>query len=421
MSQPTRILLALIAGLVGGILLATVSPNAAEALIPIAQPIGTAWLNGLQMTIVPLVVSLLITGVAATAEAARAGRLAGRAILLFVGVLFCTATMSAILSPLIVRTFPLPADAAASLRAALTDAGPVAPTPPIADLLAAVVPTNIVAAAGANAFLSIIIFTLVFAFAILKIEPDGRERLTGFFVAVRDAMLVVVGWVLVLAPIGVFALAFVVGGRAGVAAFGALLHYIVAVSAIGVVVYLGSFVLASVGGKVGPLRFLRASFPAQAVAISTQSSLATLPAMLKVARGLGIPVATSGVVLPLAVAIFRGTQPAMNLAVSIYIAAWLGIPLTPGLLVAAVVVAALTSLGSASLPSQITFVSAIAPIAGVLGVPLAPLGLLIAVETIPDIFRTVGNVMMDLAATATVSRRNRDVWDEGGDDVAEVG
>ncbi|WP_375422330.1 dicarboxylate/amino acid:cation symporter [uncultured Sphingomonas sp.] len=416
MSQPTRILLALVIGLVGGILLATWSPGAAEALIPIAQPIGTAWLNGLQMTIVPLVVSLLITGVAATAEAARAGRLAGRAILLFVGVLFCTATTSALLSPLIVRTFPLPVDAAASLRAALTDAGPVAPTPPIADLLAAVVPTNIVAAAGANAFLSIIIFTLVFAFAILRIEPDGRERLTGFFVAVRDAMLVVVGWVLVLAPIGVFALAFVVGGRAGVAAFGALLHYIVAVSAIGVVVYLGSFVLASVGGKVGPLRFLRASFPAQAVAISTQSSLATLPAMLKVARGLGIPVATSGVVLPLAVAIFRGTQPAMNLAVSIYIAAWLGIPLTPGLLVAAVVVAALTSLGSASLPSQITFVSAIAPIAGVLGVPLAPLGLLIAVETIPDIFRTVGNVMMDLAATATVSRRNRDVWDEGGEE-----
>ncbi|HEX8420865.1 MAG TPA: cation:dicarboxylase symporter family transporter, partial [Sphingomonas sp.] len=411
---PTRILLALVIGLVGGILLATWSPGAAEALIPIAQPIGTAWLNGLQMTIVPLVVSLLITGVAATAEAARAGRLAGRAILLFVGVLFCTATTSALLSPLIVRTFPLPVDAAASLRAALTDAGPVAPTPPIADLLAAVVPTNIVAAAGANAFLSIIIFTLVFAFAILRIEPDGRERLTGFFVAVRDAMLVVVGWVLVLAPIGVFALAFVVGGRAGVAAFGALLHYIVAVSAIGVVVYLGSFVLASVGGKVGPLRFLRASFPAQAVAISTQSSLATLPAMLKVARELGIPVATSGVVLPLAVAIFRGTQPAMNLAVSIYIAAWLGIPLTPGLLVAAVVVAALTSLGSASLPSQITFVSAIAPIAGVLGVPLAPLGLLIAVETIPDIFRTVGNVMMDLAATATVSRRNRDVWDQGG-------
>jgi Na+/H+-dicarboxylate symporter len=417
MSQPTRILLALIAGLLGGILLATWSPTAAETLIPIAQPIGTAWLNGLQMTIVPLVVSLLITGVAATAEAARAGRLAGRAILLFVSVLFCTATMSAILSPLIVRTFPLARDSAASLRAALTDAGPVAPTPPIADLLAAVVPTNIVAAAGANAFLSIIIFTLVFAFAILKIEPAGRERLTGFFTAVRDTMLVVVGWVLVLAPIGVFALAFVVGGRAGVAAFGALLHYILAVSAIGVVVYLASFLLASIGGRVSPLRFLRASFPAQAVAISTQSSLATLPAMLKVARGLGIPVATSGVVLPLAVAIFRGTQPAMNIAVSIYIAAWLGIPLTPGLLVAAVVVGALTSLGSASLPSQITFVSAIAPIAGVLGVPLAPLGLLIAVETIPDIFRTLGNVMMDLAATTTISRRNRDVWDDGVDEV----
>ena len=71
---------------------------------------------------------------------------------------------------------------------------------------------------------------------------------------------------------------------------------------------------------------------------------------------------------------------------------------------AAVVVAILVSLGSASLPSQITFFASIAPVCVALGVPAAPLGLLIAVETIPDIFRTLGNVSMDLAATVTVSR-----------------
>ena len=94
----------------------------------------------------------------------------------------------------------------------------------------------------------------------------------------------------------------------------------------------------------------------------------------------------------------------MNVAVSLYIAHWFGIAPDLTSVAAAVVVAILVSLGSASLPSQITFFASIAPVCVALGVPAAPLGLLIAVETIPDIFRTLGNVSMDLAATATVSR-----------------
>ena len=127
--------------------------------------------------------------------------------------------------------------------------------------------------------------------------------------------------------------------------------------------------------------------------------------MLKGAEQLRIPVATSGVVLPLAVAVFRSTGPAMNLAVAIYVANWFGVPVTAGSLAAGVAVAALTSLGSVSLPGQISYISSIAPIAITMGVPIAPLGLLVAVETIPDIIRTVGNVTNDLALTATVATR----------------
>jgi Na+/H+-dicarboxylate symporter len=181
------------------------------------------------------------------------------------------------------------------------------------------------------------------------------------------------------------------------------------VSAVGIAVsVLGAVPLALLGARIGIGRFARAALPAQAVAISTQSSLASLPAMLKGAGVLGVPVSTAGLTLPIAVAIFRWTGPAMNLGVAIYVARWFGVALTPGTIAAAVVVAALTSLGSVSLPGQISFVSAIAPIAAVLGVPIAPLGLLVAVETIPDIFRTLGNVTMDLAAVATVSRSSDD-------------
>ena len=407
MTQATRILLSLVAGLTAGIALATFAPGAVPGATAVAEPIGTAWLHALQMTIVPLVVSLLVTGVAATAEAARAGRLAGRAIALYVTLLFLSAVMAAVLTPLFLSIAPLPAASAAALRAALSGAEAIPPVAPLGEFFAGIVPTNIVKAAAADAFLSLIIFTLIFAFAIARIGAEERALMVRFFTALRDTMLVVIDWVLLVAPIGVFALALVVGARAGTGAFGALIHYILTVSAIGFAVAVTAYPLAMVAARV-PLRaFTRAALPAQAVAFSTQSSLASLPAMLEGARALGVPVSTAGVTLPLAVAIFRATGPAMNLAVAIYIATWFGVPLSPATLAIGVVVATLTSLGSVSLPGTVSYVSAIAPIAGTIGAPLAPLGLLVAVETIPDIMRTVGNVTMDLATTALLRRRAR--------------
>jgi Na+/H+-dicarboxylate symporter len=218
-------------------------------------------------------------------------------------------------------------------------------------------------------------------------------------------MLVIINWVLWLAPIGVLALAYVVGARAGTSALGALAHYVVVVAAIGCVVWFMAWPLAMIGGRLSFLDYTRAIGPPHAVAISTQSSLASLPAMLKASERLGVPVAQSGVTLPLAVALFRATGPAMNLAVAIYVAHWFAVPLTPLALAAGVAVAATTTLGSVSLPGAISFIASIAPICLAMGVPIEPLVLLVAVETLPDIVRTTGNVSMDVAATATVARR----------------
>ena len=406
MSQATRILLSLIIGLAAGIALAAFAPGSVGPVITVAQPIGSAWLNALQMTIVPLVVSLLITGVAATAEAAQAGRLAGRAIALYVALLALSATAAALVTPLLLALFPIPADSAASLRAAIPGLHAMSAAPPLGEFLAAIIPTNIVKAAAENAFISLIIFALIFAFAMTRIDAKGRALLTAFFTAVRDAMLVVIEWILWIAPVGVSALALVVGARAGTGAFGALVHYILIVAGVGVIVSLAAYPIAVFGGRVRIGDYARAALPSQAVAISTQSSIASLPSMVEGASALGVPVAISGITLPLAVAIFRATGPAMNLAVAIYVAFWFGVPLSPAVLAVGVVVATLTSLGSVSLPGTISYVSAIAPIAAAIGAPVAPLGLLVAVETIPDIIRTLGNVMMDLATTVTLSRRN---------------
>ena len=420
MSQSTRILAGLVLGLVAGIMAAAFAPGIVTGTVAVAQPIGATWLNALQMTVVPLVFALLVTGVAATAEAAQAGRLAGRAVGLYVMVMASSAVAAAILTPLFLDLVPLPAESAAALRGALTGAEAVPPVPPLGDFFAAIVPNNVVKAIADSNFLSMIIFALIFAFALMRIAPELRDQLIRLFTGVRDAMLVVISWVLWIGPLGVFALAYVVGAKAGSGAFQALIHYILTVWAVGITVTLFALPMAVFGGRIKLGKFLRASLPSQAVSISTQSSIATLPAMLTSAGAMGVPVRTAGVTLPLAVAILRATGPAMNFAVAIYIATWFDKSLSPATLAVGAVVAMLTSLGSVSLPGTVSFVSAIAPVCATIGAPAAPLGLLVAVETLPDIVRTWGNVLWDLATTVTVARKTPTTRDEADEILEEA-
>lgn len=402
----TAILLALVAGLLAGIGAAATGAAWVDGAVSVVEPVGALWLRALQMTIVPLVVALLITGVTMAAATAKAGRLAARAIATFITILWSSSLTAALVMPLLFDLVPLPRESAAALRAALAGTRPLGESPGIGDFVLGIIPTNPVAAAAESNILGVIVFTLVFAFAITRLPERPRATLTDLFKAIGDAMLVVIGWVLALAPIGVAALAFVVGARAGAGAFGALLHYILTVSAVGVVITLAAYAVAVVGGRVPLSAFARAAVQAQAVAVSTQSSLASLPAMLGGVARLGVPPATADIVLPLAIALFRATGPAMNLAVALYIAHWFGIDLGPAEIALGIAAAAITTMGAVSLPGSVSFFTSIAPIALAIGAPIEPLALLIAVETIPDIVRTVGNVTMDIAVTATVAARS---------------
>lgn len=414
MSQTTRILTALVLGLILGIAATTLSPDGAQAALRFADPVGSAWLHALQMVIVPLIVALLVVGVAAGAEAARAGRIAGRALGFFVAILWVNTLIAALLVPLLLGWWPLPADWGEALRAGIMNAKPVGEVPGLEQFFNNIVPTNVVAAAAADAFLPLTIFALVFAFAITQLPDHPRKLMTDLFQALADTMIIIIGWVLKLAPIGILALAYGVGARTGAAAFGALAHYIGIVSIVGLLVLLSAYPFAMIGARVGLARFARAVAPAQAVALSTQSSLATLPAMLKASQQLGASASVSGIVLPIAVAVFRATSPAMNLAVVLYVAHLAGMELTPAQMAAGIATAAITTMGSVSLPGTISFIASTAPVAIAMGVPLPALGLLVAVETVPDLFRTVGNVTMDVAVASTIGKR-------AGDDAAPPG
>ncbi|MEN9684205.1 MAG: hypothetical protein RLZZ427_1956 [Pseudomonadota bacterium] len=400
---PTALTLgALIGGLVLGLALGDGASGGVLALV--LGKLGNLWLRALQVTIVPLVVSLLVIGVVQSVAAANAGALARRTLLMIFGLLAAATAMAALVTPLLLEAFPIPAAAAQALLAARDTTGPV---PSLLDFFDSLVPANVLAAAAADAMLPLILFTAVFALAITRLAAPLRQALFDFFAGIAGAMMVVIGWVLKIAPVGVFGLAFTVAVNSGSDAIAALGHYILSVVAVGSVVLIGGYAMAVVGARLRLGEFARAVLPAQSLALSTQSSLACLPAMIEASRGLKVRTSTAELVLPLAVALFRVTGPAMNLAVALYVAKLAGMALTPALLMVGFAVAFCTTIGSVSLPGSISFIAAIGPICIAAGIPIAPLGLLVAVEMLPDLMRTLGNVTMDVALTATIDRRTR--------------
>ena len=370
-----------------------------DRILVYAGPAGTLWLRALQLTILPLVIGLVYTGISQTLAAAGGGRLARRAVGLFFVLLLAAGAMAAVLIPALLELFPIPEKAVTALSGGAAEAGKV---PGFDAILLAMMPENIFAAAASGAMLPIVLFVAVLAVAATRIADAPRRQLALVFEGLAAAMMVVIGWVLMLAPIGVFGLALSLAASSGTDAIGALAHYILVVSAAGTVVMLAGYLLAVVVARQPLGAFARAMLPVQAVALSTQSSLACLPAMLAASRKLGVREATADFVLPLAVAIFRGTSPAMNMAVAIYAAYLTGTELSVWLLGVGVVVAFLVSLSSVSLPGTLSFVISVGPIANAMGVPIAPLALLVAVEMLPDLMRTLGNVTMDVATTAAV-------------------
>ncbi|ASY44546.1 MAG: dicarboxylate/amino acid:cation symporter [Pseudomonadota bacterium] len=405
MSLTVRILIALLLGLGLGIALTEWGGAWEGDVVALAQPVGSAWLNGLQMPLIPLIFALLVTGIAQAATTARSSGMAGRAILLFALLLTASAAVAALVGPLMLRLWPVPPGAVG----ALSGAEGIAQVPdvrPSAQWLLGFIPTNPIRSAAEGQVVAVVLFALIFGFAVTRIAEARRAQLTSLFEALAEALLVVVGWVLWLAPIGVFALALVAGARSGLATAGALLHYIGFIVLICVIVTLLVYPLAVLLGRIGPGRFARAALPAQAIAFSTQSSIASLPAMIQASDGpLAVRETSRSIVLPLAISLFRITSPPANLGVALYVAAMNGVALGPTQLVMGVLVAAIVSLAAVGLPSQITFFTTTGPICLAMGVPVEALPLLLAVETVPDIFRTVGNVTADMAVARIVDQQ----------------
>lgn len=409
------VLIALGAGIFAGAGVRAAENEFLSGAAAVVEAFGGLWLNALRMTVVPLVVSLILVGVASVADLSKAGGLVARAVLLFSVLIVFAAIYSILLTNGLLALWPVaPADAQKFLAGVGGEVSKIADPPSFAIWLQGLVPSNPIRAAAEDAILPLVTFALFFGFATSQLDAKLREPLTTFFRAVSEAMIIVVRWVLLAAPLGVFALSLGVGLRAGLGAAGTLTHYVLIVTA----VTAGSVVLAWLLGVVfsrQPVgRFTNALAPVWAVSAATQSSLASLPVMLDTAlRNLNIPARIADVTLPLAVAIFRFTSPVANLAVCFFVAHLYGIEPTLLQIFGAIVVAFAVSVGTVGLPGQVSFIASIGPICLALGVPIEVLGVLIAVEVIPDIFRTLGNTTADVSTTAILARGEKQAKPEG--------
>jgi len=225
-SGPFRVLLALLLGAAAGLLLARYDHALALRATDMLDPLGRLWLNALQMTVVPLVTALVIVGINTASSAAASGRMARQAIVVFAVLLVASASFAALVSPALLGLVPRDEATIAAFRAALA-APEVAATPPSAgQWISALIPSNAIAAAAANAMLPLVVFAMLFGFALGKIEPERRQRLLELIRIIGDTMIVIVRWVLWAAPLGVFALVLSVCARIGPSVLGALGYYI---------------------------------------------------------------------------------------------------------------------------------------------------------------------------------------------------
>lgn len=405
LSPTARAVLALLLGLLLGVLVRASGSAALGAVAAAVEPLGTLWVNAVRMTLVPLVVSLLITAVTGAPDLRLVGRVGARALALFVALLAGAALLAALVLPPLFARMPLSANAAAALRASTGAApAPAGEVPTLAGWITSLVPVNPVQAAAEAAMLPLVVFALLFAVAATRAAPESRAAILGLFRAVADAMLVLVGWVLALAPVGVFALALGMGAELGLAAAGAVGYYVLVLCA---TVALGTLLLypvAALGGRTTMRRFARAAAPAQAVAVSTRSSIASLPALIAGARTtLGDRPAVTGFVLPLAVSTFKINTPIADLAGPLFIAQLYGVPLGPAQIATMALLAVAMSFSNPGIPSGGMF-AVTAPVLLAVGLPVEGIGLLIAADAIPDIFNTVINVTGDMAVATILSR-----------------
>ena len=403
-SLPAAVIASLVLGLTVG---AAIRPLLTSPVmmwsVDILDVIGTMWVSAIRMTVIPLIVPLIIGAIANASSGRAVGRLGIATFAAFLGMVMILAALSAVTSPLLFRGLHLDPDATAGMRASASTSALPSGDASLAGWFKELIPTNPIRAAADGTMLSVIVFAGAFGFATRGAPQELRARVLRSTETLGGVMMVMVQAVLLLAPLGVFALAFVVGARVGVVAFRAL-GYFVGLQALSQVFFLAAlFAIVVFVGRLSPRQAWRGAAPALFVAAGSSSSLSALPAMIEGARDeWEIPEETYGFVLPLAVSTFKPTSASAWVFDAYFVALLYGIPFGPTALALTAIYAVLLNATVPGIPGGGIIV--MSPMFLAVGLPLEALAIILAVNPITDRFLTVGNVAADMTVTAILAR-----------------
>lgn len=411
-----QIIIGLILGVVVGIFAAT--NGSSQFVTDWIAPWGTIFMNLLKLIAVPLIISSLITGVASLADVKKLSRIGGKVIALYTGT-----TAIAIILGLVVVNVMRPGDSVpadmqqrlqvmyeneAQTRAESVNADKPGPLQAIVDI----VPENLVASASENRNMLQIVFIAIFAgIGLLLLPRETAAPILTLFSSLNDLIVRLVELIMKVAPFGAFALiagtiAYIAKDNIGqvLELVGALGFYCIAVVVglgLQIVLVYGSLVHFLTPYKLGT--FLGRLVPVQLLAFSTSSSNATLPVTMEVAeKEIGVSEEVASFSLPLGATInMDGTALYQGVA-TVFIAQAMGIPLDFAAQATIVITAVLASIGTAGVPSAgiVTLVIILQSV----GVPIAGIALILGVDRILDMVRTVVNVTGDMTVATLVAQ-----------------
>jgi proton glutamate symport protein len=411
-SKPVPVFPILIAMVVGAAFGFALGPDGAFGtvkLLPVLDTIGTMFINLLKMLIVPLILSSVITGVAALGTGPDLGRLGAKTL----GFYVLTTLIAVLIALMLVNLIepgvkdgrPVKDDLALTADAGEVTAGVMhrAETS-VLDSIKGIVPANMVDAALNTKMIGLVLFSILFGFFLARIAQPYRDNVYGFWHGIFLVMMRMTGFVMMLAPIGVFALIAKVVAISGFAAAEHLAMFGICVVA-GLLLYgfVALPVLLAFVARVNPWRLYPAMAPALLTAFSTASSSATLPLSLEcLERRAKVSERIAGFVMPLGASMNHAGSALYECAAAMFIAQAYGLHLSFATQFTVVILALVTSMGMAGIPAA--SLVGIAVILAAVGLPAEAIGVLLVLDRLLDMCRTAINVLADAACAVIVAR-----------------
>jgi Na+/H+-dicarboxylate symporter len=358
------------------------------------------------MVVLPLVAAQLVCTLAAGRGAGTVGRITALSFAVFSGLLILGAVVTITTMPAILARLEFSPEALAAFRSVSPpdQLPPAAEAPGTIAWLTGLIPSNVLRAASQDDLLGVMIFAVAFGLAVGSMAPDRRAPVTDFFRIVADAMMIVVGWLGWLMPVAVFALAAATATRAGLGAIDVIVTFVILVCAVLLAWTFLHYGIATAIGGVSVRRFAKALLPVQVVAVSTRSSIASLPSLLDGAQNrLGLRPEVATVVLPLAVSTFKANRSITPMIQFLFLAHVYDIDLSMVQVLTFATASFVLSFSTLGIPSGGSLMRS-APLYLAAGIPIQGYLLSEAVEAIPDVFKTLVNVTGNMTAASIVNR-----------------